>query len=651
MTLPTRSRLLALAITAMFVSGCAISPTPFEEKEFQRILQDDRDTWVNAMEPVAAPICLDEAIARALKYNLDHRVHLLEQVQASDELRAGRFDMLPNLMANAGYHSRDEENIRNSIDSVTGEPSLANPSISSDRQRATADLTLSWSILDFGLGYFTAKQNADRLLVANERRRRALHLLTQDVTTAYWRALAAQQLKADVRQTIREAEAALDNAQEILRAQLRDPAEMLRYQRNLLENLRLLENVDRELEGARIELASLMGLPPGTAFELIEPGPVELRNIGMNTEELEVLALSRNADLREQGYNARIAAQETRKTLLRMMPGLSFTYGLQYDGDSYLINQQWSQASLNVNYNLLNLLSGPAHRSASRSALNVAEARRMAVQMAVLTQLHLAKHHYHDALRQFERSQDIFEVDLALSDLARSQERTQMGSPLERISRDVTRILSSVRMYQSMARVNEASAQIQAVLGLEPHISSLDTVALTDLQKEVIQSFDAMDVGVRYQWRCQPASTFELAPMPTPAPPPAKSDPNVEVITLNASLLFDFESSKLRSQAFQVLDEWLKTIRNMTHIEFIEVVGHTDNLGSLEFNRDLSLQRAEAVLAYLLENGLRPSMIGTYGAAFNEPIASNDTHEGRQQNRRVEIHIHRELPHMAGGSV
>lgn len=640
---PYRGRLLALAIATLFVGGCAVSPTPFDEKEFQQIIQDDRDEWVNAMEAVAAPICLDEAIARALKYNLDHRVHLLEQVQASDELRAGRFDMLPNLMANAGYHARDEENIRDSIDSVTGEDSLANPSISSDRQRATADLTLSWSILDFGLGYFTAKQNADRLLVANERRRRALHLLTQDVTTAYWRALAAQQLRHDVRQTIHEAEDALDNAQQILRAQLRDPAETLRYQRNLLENLRLLENVDRELESARIELASLMGLPPGTAFELIEPGPVDLRDIDVDAEDLETLALSRNADLREQGYNARIAAQETRKTLLRMMPGLNFSYGFHYDGDSYLINQQWNQASVNVNYNLLNLLSGPAHRRASRSALEVAEARRMAVQMAVLTQLHLAKHHYHDALRQFERSQDIFHVDLALSDLARTQERTQMGSSLERISRDVTRILSSVRMYQAMARVNEASAQIQAVLGLEPHVSSLDTIALPDLQKEVVQSFDAMDVGVRYQWRCEPDTSFELAPEPQPV----ASHDGVEVITLNASLLFDFESSDLRPQSLEVLDGWLARIQAMSGVTFIEVVGHTDNIGTLEYNQDLSLHRAESVLDYLLDHGLRASMIGTYGAAFSDPVASNDTNEGRQQNRRVEIHVHRDPAVMA----
>ena len=620
-------RFLVPGTVVLVMSGCAVSPTPFTQDEYHSIIEADRAAWLGNMEAVSGPICLDEAIARALKYNLDHRVRLMEQAQASAQFEAGKFDMLPKLMANAGYHWRDNESIRDSIDSVDGSPSLANPSISSERERTTADLTLSWSILDFGLGYYNAKQNSDRMLVANERRRKAMHTLIQNVTTTYWRALAAQQLGSQVRQTIDEAEQALSDSREILQAQLRDPSETLRYQRNLLENLRLLENVDRELAAAKIELASLLGLPPGSHIELVEPARAELNPIAFDVEALEAIALGNNADLREQSYNTRIAAQETRKTLLRMMPNLSFNYGHHYDSDTYLINQQWHQASLSASYNLFNILSAPSHKRASEYGVSVAEARRMALQVAVLSQLHLAKHQYHDAMRQYNRAEAIYDVDAHLSELAHGQERSQMGTPLERISRDVTRILSSVRMYQAMARVNEASGRIQATLGLEPQISSLDEISLQELRQEIIHSYDQIEVGIGHQWNCQAEDPVEIGQV--------VREP--QVLTLDASLLFDFGQSTLRPQAHAALNELLHTALNQHGIEHIEIVGHTDNVGSAEFNLRLSRLRAHSVRQYLVEQGVDGERMSASGVGFTQPVASNDTPDGRQKNRRVEI--------------
>jgi outer membrane protein TolC len=503
-------RLTASSLCIAAFAGCTVKPTAFTEEEYRSLIQADQVAWIGLIDPITGPVTLDEAIARALKYNLDHRVRLLEQAQAAANFEAGKFDILPRLMANAGYHWRDNEAIRDSIDSVTGTPSLANPSISSQRERTNADLTLSWSLLDFGLGYYNAKQNADRILVANERRRKAMHTLIRDVTTTYWRALASQQLSEQVSESIREAEQALDDADEILAAQINNPTDTLRYQRNLLENLRLLENVERELASARIELATLLSLPPGSRVELIEPARSGLRPLGEDMEELEAIALFSNADLREQSYNARIAAQETRKTLLRMIPGLSFNYGQNYDDDTYLVNQQWNQASVTAGFNLFNILSAPANRRASQFGAEVEETRRMAVQVAVLSQLHLSAHQYNDALRQYLRAESIFNVDRRLSELSRDQQVSQMGSPLERISSEVTEILSSVRMYQSMARVNEACGRVQATLGLEPQIGSLDELDLQELRREIVRSYDQMAATNSQQWSCQVDGTATM---------------------------------------------------------------------------------------------------------------------------------------------
>lgn len=484
-----RLTLLGASLTAVLLaSGCAINPMPFSKEELASVNQADREAARKDVPAIGGPITLDEAIARALKYNLEHRTRMLEQALAAGQLDASRFDMLPRLLANAGYNWRDEENIRRATDSVTGLPSLANPYISSEKSHSTWDIGLTWNILDFGASYYAAKQNADRLLIAQERRRKAMHTLIQNVRTSYWRALAAEKLGDQVRGAIQEAETALADSRKISGELIKAPGEALRYQRNLLENLRLLENVDRELASARIELASLMGADPGSRIQLVEPADAKPLPLDMPIARMEEIALTQNADLREQFYNARIAATDTRKALLKLLPGISFDYGYKHDDDKYLVNQSWQEAGLRVSFNLFNLLSGPSQMKAAEMGAKVAEARRMALQMAVLTQVHLARQQYDDALRQQQRAEAIWDVDSRLARLATSQEQSQMASRLDANAANVSAILSSVRRYHAMAKVQEAASRVQATLGLEPEIGSLDEIDLPTLEKRIGES-------------------------------------------------------------------------------------------------------------------------------------------------------------------
>ncbi len=449
------------------------------------VIEADRAAINSGIPEISGPITIEEAIARALKHNLEYRTRLLEQSLAAGQFEAGKFDMLPELLASAGYTWRDEELTRRSIDAVTGQAQETNPTISVDRERPFADLVLSWSILDFGLSYFSAQQNADRLLKANERRRRAMHNLMQNVRTTFWRAVASQQLRDQVRHSIDEAEAALADSQRIVSSQVRNPAEALRYQRNLLENLRLLENIDRELAAAEIELATLIGVPSGSRIRLVEPEMTAFRPLESDVELMEQVALMRNADLHEQFYDARIAAVETRKAILRMVPNLSIQVGHHYDGDRYVIHQSWNDVSGLIASNLFDIIAGPSRIRAAEMELEVATSKRMAVQMAVVSQLHLARHQYEDALRQYGRAVAIHDVDNRLAQIARSQEQTRMGASLARIAADVTAILSSVRLYHAVAKVHEADSRVQAALGTEPEFESLDDITLEQLEERV----------------------------------------------------------------------------------------------------------------------------------------------------------------------
>jgi outer membrane protein, multidrug efflux system len=178
--------------------------------------------------------------------------------------------MLPKLVASAGGTARSNENLTVSENTRTGIRST-DPSVSQDQERATADLTMSWNVLDFGVSYYQAHQQADRTLIAEERRRRVVHSVSQQVRSAYWQAVSAERIQAAITPVLEEARRALADARAVEQQRLRPPLEVLRYQKAVIEIMRQLEAVEQDLAIAKAQLRALMNLQPGTPFTLALP--------------------------------------------------------------------------------------------------------------------------------------------------------------------------------------------------------------------------------------------------------------------------------------------------------------------------------------------------------------------------------------------
>ncbi len=491
MTAYTRPLTLVVAISCL-LAGCTITPQPISRDQLVSTLEHDRTGYRAEVEPLGDELSLAEAVARALKYNLDYRTTAYQQALASGQLEAGRYDMLPKLLANAGYSWRDRENIRNSEDSVTGAPSLANPSISSAASHTSGGIGFSWSLLDFGASYYAAKQSGDRLLIAAEQRRKSLHNLLQKVRTAYWNALAAQTLQGQVIDSIAAAERALSRARELEAANVRDPDDTLRYQKSLLENLRLLEAIQRNLALARIELASLIGLPVGEPYRLSPPGDESagLLDFELAVEEMESLALANNAELHEAFYKGRIAAHETRRAMLKLFPGISFDYSYKFDNDRFLINDRWAEAGARISFNLLSLPSIPARLRAADHSETLEKSRLLTLQMALLARVHLSRQEYLNARQEYRSAHSIWEIEQTKSQRGALKAMTELGSELEGISAEVSAIVSLLRRFQALARVNEALGKVQSTLGMEPRIGPLEGLGLSELTGLIAQSLN-----------------------------------------------------------------------------------------------------------------------------------------------------------------
>jgi len=484
-------RLSAVALACVLAAGCAsVQPVALTPQDMQEQQKKDSEAMRKDVEPISGPLTLDEAMARALKYNLDRRARMMEEALAMGQMDVSKFDMLPKIMAQAGYAYRDRTRFTYSSSFPDEHPTSTTPSTTSERNRSTQDLGLTWSMLDLGLGYYGSKQQADRFLIAGEKRRKAMHLLMQDVRTAYWRAASAQLLKADVLKTIALAEEALNDSRKVATERVRNPLEPLRFQRQLLENLRLLENINQELSSAQVDLAALINAPLGQPIQL---ATTDLKNISdqvsqVPVERLEEVALQNNPDLREHHYNARIAMQETRRTLLRMFPNLSFNYGTKYDTDRYLLSNNWNEAGVQLSFNLMNLFTAGTQMKLAEAGVALADQRRVAAQAAVLAQVHLSRLQVINARSQYDRADAIYETDSQIAKVMRNRQMVAAQSKLDMVSTETASILSMLRRYQALAQVQVAENRMLATLGLEPQIGSTHELPLKELTNQLAQS-------------------------------------------------------------------------------------------------------------------------------------------------------------------
>jgi len=460
-------KLFGMSLLALVVSGCAVTSEPIDRSVSEQRARTDLQNMYKDQEPLSGPLTLHQAMARAVKYNLEGRLKVMEEALAKRQLDLASFDMLPRMALDAGYVGRNNVNASSSQSVETGTQSLE-PSTSQDRDREVADLTMVWNVLDFGVSYISAKQAGDQRLIVQERRRKVINTIVQDVRSAYWRAMAAERLLKQIDSLMARVEAARNNSQSMSEQRIGDPVQALGYQRSLIQATRQLEEQRRALSLAKTELATLINLPLGTELTLATPDEYDIPELKVDMARLEQEALASRPELREQDYQTRITAAETRKAMLRLLPGLEFSAGGHYDSNSFLVEQGWADYGVKVTWNLFNVISAPAAIDVAKAGEEVAAARRQAMSIAVLAQLYVANANYRDALRQFKTNQQLSDIDGQIVGQLRSRHQAAGIGELELIQGELNTLQADLRRDLSYADLRNAYGQIFASAGLDP---------------------------------------------------------------------------------------------------------------------------------------------------------------------------------------
>lgn len=442
-----------------------MTPIPLTDAELAAQLHQSKESIAEVQQPVTQPISLDEAIARALRNNLDLQLEITERNLAEKELTVARFDELPKVVADIDFRGRNNFTGASSRSLFTGRQSLE-ASTASERDVLTGNLTATWNVLDFGVSYFRSKQTADQILIAEEERRKVVNQIVQDVKTAYWRAVSSERLNEQLGILIDRVEQALADSRQIIAQKLDKPLTPLTYQRELITIKRELQELQRELSLAKIQLAALMNLQPGQAYELVIPErSSEAKEPPFLPTEMEDIALANRSEMREIAYRKRIQAHEVKAELLELLPGINLDFGKTYSSNTFLFNNNWLGYGNRITWNLINIFRYPATKRALEAQADVLDARTLALSMAIMTQVHVAYARFEHARLELNTSDEYRVTQREILTQIRSAAATNSVSEQSVIREEMNNLLAEAKYDIAHADLESAYASLYAAMG------------------------------------------------------------------------------------------------------------------------------------------------------------------------------------------
>jgi len=439
-----------LVASLLVLSGCSVSPQLISVQDRENRKNEDLKKLFSAKYNETQRFTLDEAIAHALKYNMEQQVRLADIDLAYNVNELSHYEQLPQLTAGTNHVSRDPQ-----------------PKADLDESQNSANLSMVWNVLDFGVSYVKARQDSDRYLIAKEKQRLIANRIIKDTRRYFWRSLAADQLKTALTPLEKKLNVAIKNAKIAEMRGLQSPMESLAFQKTLLEILSQLKNLQKSLMTDKINLAKMMNISPSSEFELVMPKghEVVLERKLLLIKVLEDYALVYRPELYEEDYKSRIQADEARKAMLRMLPGLELDLSRKYDDGDLYENNVWSEAGLRLTWNIMNLFSAPKQLDLQESRKALQELKRLSMSMTVLTQVNIAHVRYLHQLSHYQLSERMSDVNHRLLKHADAGHMANELTEMELIRHEADAAVSEIKKQLAYAELQDANAEMMMSVG------------------------------------------------------------------------------------------------------------------------------------------------------------------------------------------
>lgn len=388
-TIMTFAVILALVLP---FTGCTNTPVALDSEEHYSLLKQDQGNAAE-FENQTLKLTLAEALDRAVKANLDARVAEMETLVQQKNVTLKELEALPSLSYTRSLKERSNDGASSSRSVMSGLQSLE-PSQSSDRRRFVTEASANWDLMNAVVTLAEADRMRDETGIAVSRYTKVIQNIERDVYAAYWRAWAYQQTYKQTAGMLAASRKQLANLDSAVGKKLISTDEGGDKIAELTNRMRTLQEASAALSLSETELKTLLSFPQSTQLHLERPprhdGDIKTL-LKAETIDQEWTALKSRPEMREEVLQKNVAIKNIHHEILKTFPGGQLIANYSSDTNSFLEEDEWTDFSVSVVQNLLNILTLPARFHAAQERENLADARRKALNAAIVAQVHLGK--------------------------------------------------------------------------------------------------------------------------------------------------------------------------------------------------------------------------------------------------------------------
>jgi hypothetical protein len=218
-----------------------------------------------------------------------------------------------------------------------------------------------------------------------------------------------------------------------------------------------------------------MGLLPNEKFTLVETD-LPINELDMKIDEMESHALVNRSELLENRYEERISIAETKAGMRSLLPGLDFNAAWTSSSNDYLMNKTNFEYGSSIGANLLNVFRAPKLKKINKKNTEIIKEQRLALSMAVLSQVHISNIEYQMALEEYETADRYYDVSRKITEQVRNAQKIARFGELELIREEASLLVAELRKDISFSKVQFSIAQVYTSVGIDvTHLHLLDT--------------------------------------------------------------------------------------------------------------------------------------------------------------------------------
>ena len=474
-------KLIVFGILAAMVAGGCKSAEDYREKRAEYAVKHFEFARYREMME-GKRLALQDCIKMAQENNLELKVMAIEENVAREMRTAEMLGMLPELNINESFTARSNTPASSSKKIADGGLTYGY-STSQDRNVNYLNVDLALSVVDFGLAYFNTQQARDRVMIREQRTRRASQNLTLDVVKAYFEVAAAQRAITITSDLLKKCQDRAMLIEKLSKSRDITPFRAFDESKRFFEMEKRLKNYERSYKNSCVELRALLGMHPGGKILVDDSYLNQVPRFEFPEIDLmEQIALLERPELYEIDMQKHVNVLECRKEIVKMFPNVRLFYDFVNSNNSFLYHASWYELGIRAAYNLLKLPQHIQQYRAYSAQVDAEEARTFSLAIGIMAQVRIAHANLLATKERFEIDNKVFEAYSRNLKAAEANRKSGILPKMELEHMQLATAETQIERLMSLGNIYVAYFRILNCMG----ISKLDAGSLTALRTELV---------------------------------------------------------------------------------------------------------------------------------------------------------------------